>query len=1408
VSMAPPPRRTRRVNLRALGVVALAVALLVPAAVALKILQDQRGLKANLREAKRHLSRREPALALGYLNRYLELQPDDVAALDLKAKLLADDAHNEAEALDAVQVHSQVLGRDPAGPGRQETRRRLVRLNLMVPGRARAAEAGARDLIRRGADDAEAHRLLAHALELVGAAEAKPAVMDEARREYEAAEAKAPGDVEGAERLSMLYRDRMDDPAKAERVLDALVDFTAKAPAKHAEALLARARHFTAAGQPAKAEADVERAVRDDPAGVAARLAAAEVALARRDPAAARRHLAAIDPSRRDDLRIKVADGMIDLAERRPDEAIRHWRAGLLQTGGGDADLTWRLAHALLETGRAAEAGPLVSQYRRLVGGDSPDYRYRYLRALSLLRTNRPAEAAAEFEAIRYKVDKSLEPHLYYALGQCLEATRDAARAADAYRQAADRARAWGAPWTALARLQAETRPAEAAATLRDALALNPTDPKLLSASAALAFRVEASKPEGRQSWDVVDRALAQAREAAPGSPDLALVEAEYAAARGRPDDADGLLQTAAGMSPGSTELWLARANLLARRGRFGRALEVLDGAVAAAGPQAGFFTTRASVLVLKSQLGEARKALTEGLTRVPAEQRPSLWKALGELYRARDDPAAARSAFSEWARLQPENPEPKIALLDLALAANDDAAVALAVESVRGLGGPKAYYWRLARVQDLLRERKGEAPDAGRDAGRLAEAEALTKEIQAGDPRLPLGHLLEGRVRERQGRVDAAVSAYRAALRLDGGRPALGPLVALLVREGWDRDLAALRDSGAAPASEVDRLASSLALRGGDKGRAERLAALAVRGDPRGVDARVWQAEVLRSAGKPDEAEAALRELTGRRPDEPAPWLQLLMFQVGRKQTAAALATVEQIKARVDSPRPELLWAQCYRAAGDAGKAAEFYRKALDRWPDDPAVLDASVGFLEQSGRADEAVAALRSALRRDPADGRSARKLALLLASRPGDGPAWREALSLVGPGPRPDDRADDLLARAGVYALGPEPGHRRQAVAILGALLGDLPELAEGHEQLARLLFAAGDAAGARAHAEKAAAGDGAGADAALFYASVLLALGDAAGAGRQLDRLAAVDPDGLPVAELRARVLAARGKAAEGASALEKAYDDHAGGPDAAALGDKMVRLLTALNQPEAAERVARKAAGAGPVGKCLLAELLAARGAADEAAGLLRAAAADPSPTAAAAAEATALNLAARPGADARWLDLSERLDAGAPSTAAAEDYEALRRRASLRHLQHRYAEEVEVYRAMLALRPADSQFLNNMAWTLSEDLGRPVEALDRADEALAKAGARPAVLDTRGVILTRLGRLDEATRDLETAAREQPTGEVYFHLARAHLKSGRAGEARKFRDLARRAGLSRDQLQPSEQADWAPVMAP
>lgn len=1439
VSKGKTIRRSRRLNRRALIILVGLLVLISAALAGIKVYRDSSGARTYFVEARKLIEQKKTNLAIGYLNKYLELRPNDPEALTLKAELFADSATTLSEVNDAAKLLSQAIEGAADGSERRALRKRLIKLLVRVgaPNWQPSAEAHAALLISKdGANDAEAYRLYGQTLEYGGYLQKNDKVQyEKASAAYAKALKKDPTDILAVEQFGYLRRERMEDRKGAQDALDRVVELTAKDPEKHSRALLARFRHHYAVFLNTKtsaderqqastaAEADVVAAVKADSTDLEARLAAATFALtARGDTADARLHLENIPAEKRQTLRVKYLEGMIGLNDRDPDEAIQAWRAGLVMTGGTDEKLTSGLAEVLIESGRLAEARPLIEQFRRLTGGEisnprnresheANDAKYHYLKGLALLKDNHPQEAITELELVRFKnltdetTHKNMEGYLYLTLGQAYEAVREPEKALDAYRRSAEITADSPNAWVALARLQATSQTDQAETTLRRGLALMPNNSKLVTTLAEVLWRRQMSKAPAQRSWKEVEQLMESARQEAPGSVELALLKADYYAARGQSDDAVELLKGATEKTPKSPELWLALANALSRRGNYGQALDTLDRAEApgAAGPHAVLAITRATVLGIKGQVADARKALIDAIDKVPATERPALFKTLGDYYANQKDVTSARAQYEQWARLAPQNTEPRVSIFLLVLSSNDDAAISRAVDDLKRVS-PDTYHWRWARVEELLRTRLKETADAGRDQKRRDEAKELIAEIQKIAPQIPLGYLLEARLAEVNKDVDAAVIAYKKALERRAGPAALNPLVALLIRENREQDLDAIRKELALDPNELDRLAAAQAMKAGNKGRAEELAELAVKGDPKGIDVRIWQADVLKALGKPDAAETALRVAIGQKPADPSPWLSLLMLQINQHKTAEAAATVEQIRDKVETPNKDLMLAQCYRAIGNLRRADDSFREALRKSPNEPTVQAAAIIFYEQIGRVDDAESSLRAMIRRDKDNSWATRKLALLLANRSSNRPAWEEALALVKPEPQPDDVPDNLIIRATIYSQGPEPAHRAKALAILEKLLADMPSLTKVHEQVARIAYVTGDLPKARSHAATAAAGDGASAEAIMFHAAMLLASKDNKGAEVELERLSKLDPDSLPVAELKARLLAARGKAGEGVVVLEKAFADRAASLEGIAVGRLMLSLLTTppLKDFDAAERVGRKLAANSARGRCMLAEILASRDKIDEA--VAEIAAADKAGDTVAAANVV-INLAAKPNADKRWLGLAEKmLTTGRDSASTNSDL--LMEVAMVQHMKADFASEIASYQRILNSKPTNYLFLNNMAWTLSEDLHQPKEALKQIDEAIKKIGPLPQLLDTRGVILTRLGRFDDAVKDLETAvkAMKDPTAE--FHLARVYLKLGDTAAAQTHRDRAREGGLTREQLQACDRADWDTVM--
>jgi tetratricopeptide (TPR) repeat protein len=1333
--------------------------------------------------------------ALRYVNEYLKFNPASLDGLELKGKILAESSRDGGGVEEATRVVNQILAIDPTNKG---ARKRQIELNIRA-GQYRAAQVAAEEYLKL-VNDAEAHRLMGQALEGVGYL-GDASALDLAMAEYEKAETMEPGDITGGLRLAQLYRLKGKDPARAVQVMNSLL----KSNPNSAKARLARYHFFLtdpdSPGKLARALTELDEAIKIAPGDAEARVIAAEFAAQRGETVEARRHLAAINPPPKNELPIKLITGMIELQEQHEDAAIENWRSGLVQTGGTDVDLTWRLARLLLARGRIREAEPLLAQYRRLTGGTEPTAEYRFLRAISLTKTGRANEAVKELEAIRDKINRNFVGQLYTAIGAAYESMRDESKAIEAYRRATLSNDAGSAPWLSIVRLQLADRPADAIATLERGLASLPNEPSLTATLAQILWLQEASKPQPKRNWAEFERWIDKAEKAAPKSPEVAIVRAEYLAANGRGDEAAKSIAEACKRSPSAVALWLARATLLTQLNRPVDALGVLGEASKAAGDNAVFRTARARILLQQGETKAARDALIEGLDRVPDSQKPVIWKALGEYHQAQRDLVAARRAFEEWSRLQPDSAEPHLSLLNLAVARDDLAAMEAEVAAIKSISGTGNLLWKIARAEYLL-QLKPKAPDDTEDKTRLAEVKSLIKEIKTAAPLQPSASLLEGQLMERRKRIDDAIAAYRKALDLRGGLVALRPLVTLLARENRNAELEALHDRLGSFPPDVERLAGTLKLRVGDTREAERLAKRFLQGEPQSLDAATWQAYVLKSLGKPAEAEQTLRTMTIQRPEDPAPWLSLLMFQVSRKDMTAANATVETMKLRVKTDRPELLWATCYRVLGSKPRADAAYDAALKQWPDDPIVRRTAIDYYELTGRLELAEQSLRHVLRVSPGLDWARRRLAIILSGRSNDPAAMTEAIALVAKDPKGADSPDDRLNRAVVLARSTDPRNRDEAIKILERLAAELPQMAILQDTLARSLVSAGRKAEARGHAAKAAAAPDTTPDSILLLAGLALEDKDYSEAEAQLARLTAINPKALPTIELGARILHAKGDDVAAVAALRAAFNDRKTAADGQTIGAGILKILMDLKRFDDAEALGRDLARLGPAGQIKFAEFLGGRGKIDQARAYLDAAAKAGDPIDVIRAS---LALATESDTPDAWLDQPEALLKTAMAS-RPDSLDLIQLLAYLRHLQKKYPDEIRLYHEIIKRKPGSLLFMNNMAWTLSEELGRAQDGLDRIDEALKQAGQQPHLLDTRGVILIRLGRFSDAVKDLETAAAALPTPPVFYHLARAYQKDGNKAEFEKYRAMAKKAGLKPGQLQPSERDEAAKLV--
>jgi tetratricopeptide (TPR) repeat protein len=122
-----------------------------------------------------------------------------------------------------------------------------------------------------------------------------------------------------------------------------------------------------------------------------------------------------------------------------------------------------------------------------------------------------------------------------------------------------------------------------------------------------------------------------------------------------------------------------------------------------------------------------------------------------------------------------------------------------------------------------------------------------------------------------------------------------------------------------------------------------------------------------------------------------------------------------------------------------------------------------------------------------------------------------------------------------------------------------------------------------------------------------------------------------------------------------------------------------------------------------------------------------------------------------------------------------------------------------LYRSILEKNPANSAALNNLANILLEDPTSVAEALNCIEKALFQEPGNALMLDTKGTILLKMDKPQEAIQVLESALTISNDPRIGLHLFDALRRSGRNEEAANILRKIDREELSRSLLSPDDQ---------
>ena len=1294
--MSKTGRIRKVVNLRMLVLTLIVLSLIIPVSYAWHAYQVHRTSTALLEQAETLEKEKKWGEAASYLDRYLQIRPNDMSVWIRLAEDFDKSVSNPSRKISAINRYNVVLGKlgEEFPADKKRLQRRLVALLLEAqPPQYDAAEILADELLESDLEDAAAWRAKALALYHSYETETLPAKLKFDLRSVSEAFERAvklnPTDTVLNWSLALIYRERAgellaEDLSEDERKqkADAQIDALVNASSDDADIYLIRYQ-YRRTYQLDGAEADLQRALELGPdkfevciaAGASAQFEARRLRTSKDLPKAEaeakyKEKYKEADKHYKHAIKIhpQLEQGYIQLGnlyreQSQLDDAIATWKEGLQRTSEQSFELNAILADALIESGQPEQAEKALDRIDAVFRTARQQWdrsKLKPLEAKQNLRRGQWHLAKGEFaEAIPLLHQATIDPE-------------------DSPEEAALAAQAWlmiGRSYGALNQWE------EAAQAYEKALEVRPNDPR----QHLLVGKLFESEKKFKQA----ESALRKATELAP---DNMLVWSElfrfYIASEQKPK-AEQLLTTIAGNTK----------------------LEELPRTLA--------------VAKCNQLLGRTKEAETE---------------------------------YCKAAKMAPNDPQPLLALAELALRQGDYKSLEKWETQLKQVEGETGSAWKHYRARRLLVEAKDSRDPL------LKEASELAAEIRAQQPKRSTTFLLAGLIAERKGELDGAIAAYRQAMEL-GDRSVFiyTRLVRLLIGAGQieEADKLLAEISSQIPLSNdlttakmliySQQAKPALVLEVAQKAREAR---------PNDPQQHLLVGRLFESDKKYEQAENAFQKATELAPDNLGVMGELFRFYVASKQQEKAEQVLKTIagNAKLDETQRTLAVAACQQLLGRVKEAETEYRKAAKMAPDNLVAQGQLVRFLLSQPVKEK-----------------------------------WEEAAKILqGLAEKNPDSALTRRALASVKASMGSAKDRKEASDLLETLV-DNPEQATDvdHRYLAGLYESQQNIESAKKEYLKLIDRDDAYPRDMAFYVQFLLRNRLAAEATPWLDRLEKQAPEDAGIVALRVRWLHAQGRDAEigdrvekmVARLIEEAGDDQTKQMQTyGAAGN----LYVTVGQFAAAEKHFRKILEKSPQTIIPLVNAVALQGRRLDAIKLcIEAAKNDNSPNPAVA--LSSIMRVTNPSKEE--LALSEPLLNKAVET-HKDDAALLSNMAILNIIQGHTDKAVGLYKRVLETQPNNTVILNNLATILGDDANTRAEALTLVNRAIEIAGPQPNLQDTKATILLYDDKPSEAVELLEKAtATADPDPRYFFHLALAYQKTGKLDKAREVYEQAEKRGL-------------------
>ncbi len=1093
-----------------------------------------------------------------------------------------------------------------------------------------------------------------------------------------------------------------------------------------------------------------------------------------------------------------------------------------------------------LAANRLDDARQCSQDYARALtapmGSSATEVGAAHLRAAIARAEGRFYDAIAELETLttRNPQDESAWRHL----ADAYEATGQQLRAIDARRQLLTMAPGDYPSVISLTRAYLDRDPAEALKYARMAQQLRPDD--LRAQLLRIEAQIQTWRPAGGSAAELqlLERDLLALRESNPTHVGIPILLSRIKALAGNPDAAITLLEEAIEQCPNAELAGLELVRRYQQTDQADRAIQACRRVVELSPDSALPRLLLSELQVWQGAVAEAIQTLEAAADALAGADRIEVQLALARLQREQGNPDSGRAILESLCEAHPQDPYYRVELLQFPSVRADMRQADALLAQLREIEGDQGVHWRMERARLSM-----EAPDWETQSGQIRQ---LLAECIRTDPGWAAPVLLLGELHERLGEAGEAEALYRRAVDMTSANvDVVARLIRLLQQQQRYTEAEAILRRLPADLRVFDdqRLAVTVGL--GAYEAAIREVRRRIEQEPEHAPSYVFEARLIFAVR--GDIDDALRLLDRAESLDPGLFAAVrcraqILFAAGRIDEVQTLMD-QQVARRNDFAAYELR-AGFRTARGDYEGAESDYRTLCDM-PDLEAVGYAALGrFYAGLGRQDPAVAAWRAGLRLAPQD-TTLRKLLIQALLFDPDTTARAEGVAMLTEAMTrsPDDvdfqmlqahllaveGTDEALAEAeNLYRqiLSKDAYHVGAHLAMieLARQRGDYPE---ARERFTRALGArprsteiivagawieadSGNRVAARDMVEPVLRLDPQNVAARSLMARLALLEGDLDQAEQFAKEALALDPTHDASRQIEAQILVARGQLPEAIERLEniRKTQPAACGPDILVMLADLYRMMGDAAQAESALREAELRVPEQASVFLARQRLLASMGKLDQVRDNIKQREASHPRDVNVLVEAAVL-LAASP--DERYVrtavDLLKGLTARAPDQATAFRALALASRQA-----GDLAEAEDAFRQVLRLEPYHRQTLNDLAWLLGVDRGLPDEGLELTERGLARYPADPHLLDTRGVLLLRIGRTADARQALEasvrtTGAPAQTQARARLHLAQACLELADPTAARLWLAEARAIDERENVLTPQERQQMSQLTA-